>query len=34
MIIVMKAGATEEEMSAVIDRIEGLGFKPHIIQGV
>ncbi|MBI3326837.1 MAG: 3-deoxy-7-phosphoheptulonate synthase [Nitrospinae bacterium] len=34
MIIVMKAGATEEEISSVIDRIEGLGFKPHISQGV
>ena len=34
MIVVMKAGATEQEISAVIDRIEELGFKPHISQGV
>lgn len=34
MIVVMKAGATEQEVSAVIDRIEELGFKPHISQGV
>jgi 3-deoxy-7-phosphoheptulonate synthase len=34
MIVVMKAGATEQEISAVIERIEDLGFKPHVSQGV
>jgi 3-deoxy-7-phosphoheptulonate synthase len=34
MIVVMKADATEQEISAVIDRIKTLGFKPHISQGV
>jgi len=34
MIVVMKAGATEEEVNAVIGRIKELGFTPHISQGV
>lgn len=34
MIIVMKAGATEEELSAVVARVKELGYQPHVIQGV
>jgi len=34
MIIVMKMGATEEELSVVCQTIEALGYKPHIIRGV
>jgi len=34
MIVVMKAGATEEEVHAVIGRIKELGFTPHLSQGV
>ena len=33
MIIVMKTGATDKEVKAVSDRIEGLGFKSHIVIG-
>jgi 3-deoxy-7-phosphoheptulonate synthase len=34
MIVVMKAGATEDEVGAVIGRIKELGFTPHVSQGV
>jgi 3-deoxy-7-phosphoheptulonate synthase len=34
MIVVMKAGATEEEIAAVVGRIKELGFTPHISRGV
>jgi 3-deoxy-7-phosphoheptulonate synthase len=34
MIVVMKAGATEEEVGAVIGRIKDMGFTPHVSQGV
>ena len=34
MIVVMKAGATEQEVEAVISRIKELGFNPHVSQGV
>ncbi|MFQ5895545.1 MAG: 3-deoxy-7-phosphoheptulonate synthase [Nitrospinota bacterium] len=34
MIIVMKKGATEEELQAVLGRVEALGYRPHIIRGV
>ena len=34
MIVVMKAGATEEELSAVVARVKELGYQPHVIQGV
>ncbi len=34
MIVVMKAGATEDEVGAVIGRIKDLGFTPHVSQGV
>jgi 3-deoxy-7-phosphoheptulonate synthase len=34
MIVIMKAGATENEVGAVIGRIEELGFTPHVSQGV
>ncbi len=33
MIIVMKAGATMKDVSAVIKFIEGLGCKPHVSKG-
>ena len=34
MIVVMKAGATEDEVSAVIGRIKDMGLTPHVSQGV
>ncbi|KAF0121086.1 MAG: 3-deoxy-7-phosphoheptulonate synthase [bacterium] len=34
MIIVMKAKAKKEELEEVVKKIEKLGYKPHIIQGV
>ena len=34
MIIVMKAGATREEVDAVVSRIEEMSYRPHIIEGV
>ncbi len=34
MIIVMKHGATEEELGHVIEVIERLGYKAHLIRGV
>ncbi|MEE8110712.1 MAG: 3-deoxy-7-phosphoheptulonate synthase, partial [bacterium] len=34
MIIVMKAGATREEKDAVLERVEGMGYRPHVIEGV
>lgn len=34
MIIVMKAGATEEELSTVVARVKELGYQPHVIRGV
>ena len=33
MVIVMQAGATEEELAAVLDRIESLGLAPHVSRG-
>ncbi len=33
MLIVMKKGATEDEIRQVSDRIEGLGLRPHAIPG-
>lgn len=33
MVIVMQAGATEEQLAAVLDRVEGLGFRPHVSRG-
>ena len=33
MIVVMKAGSTEDHLKVVIDKIEGLGFKPHLSRG-
>lgn len=33
MIIVMRMGADGDELQGVIDRIEGLGFQPHISSG-
>ncbi len=32
-LIIMKAGATEKEISRVVKQIEKLGFKPHISKG-
>ncbi len=34
MIIVMKAGATREEIDSVVSRIEEMGYRPHLIEGV
>jgi 3-deoxy-7-phosphoheptulonate synthase len=34
MIVVMKPGSRNEEIAEVIKRIEELGFKPHLSQGV
>lgn len=34
MIVVMKAGSTEEELQHVVGRIEGLGYRAHIMRGV
>lgn len=33
MIVIMKMGATEEEVRAVSERIESLGFKSHVVTG-
>jgi 3-deoxy-7-phosphoheptulonate synthase len=33
MIIVMQAGATQQQLDHVVARVEGLGFKPHVIVG-
>lgn len=33
MLVVMKAHATEEQVRAVCDRIESLGYRPHAIPG-
>ena len=33
MIVIMKYGANESEITRVIDRIEELGFKPHVSRG-
>jgi 3-deoxy-7-phosphoheptulonate synthase len=33
MVIVMQAGASEEEIAAVLDRVESLGLRPHISKG-
>ncbi|HSE84323.1 MAG TPA: 3-deoxy-7-phosphoheptulonate synthase [Thermodesulfobacteriota bacterium] len=34
MIVVMKSGATEEEIERVISTIKNFGYKPHVIEGV
>jgi len=33
MIVVMKSGATREEIEHVLERVRGLGLVPHVIQG-
>src|SRR3990170_7538855 len=33
MVIVMQAGASEEQLGAVIDRIESLGLESHVSRG-
>src|SRR3970282_3000964 len=33
MIIVMQAGAPEEELQQVLRRVEQLGYHPHLIRG-
>jgi 3-deoxy-7-phosphoheptulonate synthase len=33
MVIVMKPEATEEQLKEVIEKIEELGYKPHVIYG-
>lgn len=34
MIIVMKMGATEDQLEEVVRRVEALGYQPHLIRGV
>jgi 3-deoxy-7-phosphoheptulonate synthase len=34
MIVVMKAGATNDEIDAVVERVEELGYRAHLIRGV
>jgi len=34
MIIVMKMGATDKEISDIVERVEDLGFRAHLSQGV
>jgi len=34
MIVVMKAHATEDELKAVMAKVEALGYRPHVIHGV
>jgi len=34
MIVVMRAGATEEELGRVVENIELLGYRAHVIRGV
>ena len=34
MIIVMRAGASEEQLQHVINQIEGRGYTPHLMRGV
>jgi len=34
MIVVMKAGAEEEKLQAVLNRIEELGYRAHLMRGV
>ena len=33
MMIVMKAGATDEEVKSVVDRVEGVGARAHVSRG-
>ncbi len=33
MIVAMKAGATEEQINHISDRIRGFGYTPHVIRG-
>ena len=33
MIIVMQPGASKKHLKEVIERIEELGYKPHVIHG-
>src|ERR1700722_7964396 len=33
MMIVMKPGATEQEVQAVVDRVHGVGARAHVING-
>jgi 3-deoxy-7-phosphoheptulonate synthase len=33
MMIVMKAAATEDEVQSVVDRVEGVGARAHVIRG-
>lgn len=34
MIIVMRKGTTDDEVREMVQRVEGLGFKAHVLQGV
>ena len=33
MMIVMKPGATQEEVDSVVDRVNGVGARAHVIDG-
>ena len=33
MLIVMESGATDEQIRAVMERIQGMGLRPHVIPG-
>ncbi len=33
MIIIMKSGATDKDIQAVVDRVQELGFTPHVSRG-
>ena len=33
MMIVMKAGATDEEVKSVVERVEGVGARAHVSRG-
>ncbi len=33
MIVVMRMGATEEEIQAVVARVESMGFRAHLSRG-
>lgn len=34
MIVVMKANADEEKLNKILEKIEGLGYRPHLMRGV
>ena len=34
MIVVMKAGASGEKLTKILEEIEGIGYRPHLMRGV